>query len=120
MDKKTRTLEYYRRLPYSLRTEPARDSDGNQYWLAEYLELRGCKIDGTTEAEAVQNLHELFDEYISARLEVGDEIPEPAKLKETVEALWIIIPRTKLSIADSEAVVEETKRTEGEYEVIAA
>ena len=74
-------LDYYRRLSYTLRTELIRDSDGSDYWVAEYLELRGCKTDGESEAEAVANLQELFDEYISARMEVSTkDIPEPAGL----------------------------------------
>jgi len=57
------------------------DSDGSDYWVAEYLELRGCKTDGQSEADAVANLQELFDEYISARMEVSIEsIPEPAEV----------------------------------------
>ncbi len=76
MDK---TLEYYRHLPYTIRTQPEKDSDGTDYWTAEYIELRGCKTDGSSEAEAIKNVQDLFDEHITIRLSKGTLIPEPEK-----------------------------------------
>ena len=91
MEQTTKTLEYYKRLPYMLYAQPMRDSDGSNYWTAEYLELRGCKTDGVTEAEAVTNLQELFDEYISARIDDNIEIPEPVQAPVVVKEIWIIV-----------------------------
>ncbi len=79
MTQANKTLQYYKLLPYTLRLEPLHDSDGSNYWVAEYTELRGCKTDGDNEAEAVANLNELFDEYISSAIEDGLDIPEPAR-----------------------------------------
>jgi predicted RNase H-like HicB family nuclease len=78
-----------------MRTEFSRDSDGTEYWIAEYGELRGCKTDGATEGEAVVNLHQLFDEYVEARIEENLDIPEPAPLPALEQGvLWIAAPRT--------------------------
>ena len=120
MDQAIKTIEYYRRLPYTLRAEPARDSDGNDYWTAEYLELRGCKTDATTEAEAIANQQELFDDYISARLETKTEIPEPAPLSGAVEDLWIFVPREWISAQKPPPDVEDTKHTDATAREIAA
>lgn len=95
---KKKTIEYYRSLPYNIRLEPAMDSDGAQYWLAEIPELRGCKTEGETRAQAVANLHELFDEYIEARLESDFDIPEPTRIPgPKMEPPYLVVPfsRTK-------------------------
>ena len=92
MEKTQKTLEYYRRLPYTLQLEPMHDSDDSNYWTAEYTELRGCKTDGQTDIEAVANLQELFDEYISVLIEDKIEIPEPTpRIILTVEPLWYVV-----------------------------
>ena len=103
-----RKLEYYRRLAYTLHREPARDSDGSIYWIAEYLELRGCKTDGKTEVEAVPNLQELFDEYVLARIESNIEIPEPVQPPDTVEESWIELP--------PEILVQNTQETRAQLQ----
>jgi predicted RNase H-like HicB family nuclease len=90
-----KTLEHYKRLPYTLYVEPMRDSDGSDYWVAEYRELRGCKTDGATEAEAIANVQDLFDEYISMRIETGLEIPEPTQLPFVVRELPIVLSPQK-------------------------
>ena len=69
-------LHYYRALPYTRRGEPAVEP-GGRYWLAWIEELPGCKTDGASEVEAMQHLDELFDEYITAKLAWGSDIPEP-------------------------------------------
>jgi predicted RNase H-like HicB family nuclease len=129
MGKAIRTLRDYRRLPYTLHTEPVRESDGSSYWTAEYIELLGCKTDGDTEAEAIANVQELFDEYISAHLESAMEIPEPTPLPAAAEELWIIIRRRQVPTDESVSDAESTQQTRGEtkhetlspsYEEIAA
>jgi predicted RNase H-like HicB family nuclease len=79
-----KTLEEYKRLPYTLRTEPIDDPEDGYYWLSEYIELQGCKTEGNTEAEAVANLYELFDEYISTMIKNNSEIPLPIPLPKRV------------------------------------
>jgi predicted RNase H-like HicB family nuclease len=114
MNRAIRALEFYKRLPYTLRTEPVQEPDGSSYWTAEYVELRGCKTDGTTEAEAVANVQELFDEYILARLESQTEIPEPAKLPAIIEELWIVVPKRRVSVEVVSPDVGDTEQTKGE------
>jgi len=115
MGKEKKTLEYYRRLPYTLYREPQQDQDGSKYWTAEYLELRGCKTDGSTESEAIANLQELFDEYVLMRLEAHDDnIPEPAQNKVTVTEAKVVLFREKMIQAGNSNVAEETLETKAE------
>ncbi|MFQ5798867.1 MAG: type II toxin-antitoxin system HicB family antitoxin [Bacteroidota bacterium] len=79
MTDRKKTLEYYRLLPYKIFVEPRMDSDGTYYWVAEYPDLRGCKTEGVSKAEAIANVQQLFDEYVTARLEVDENIPEPQR-----------------------------------------
>ncbi len=121
MDTTTKkTLQDYRRLPYTLRTDLVKDSDGSEYWTAEYLELRGCKTDGTSEAEAVANVQELFDEYITARMERGNEIPGPTPSPVVVRDAWIVTPYERWSFADSSKINADTKDTGGGVKTISA
>jgi predicted RNase H-like HicB family nuclease len=73
-------LHFYRALPYTRRCEPAVEPAGDRYWLAWIEELPGCKTDGASEAEAMQHLDDLFDEYITAKLDWGSDIPEPRRV----------------------------------------
>ncbi len=74
-----KNLPYYQALPYTRRCEPVEQPDepGGRYWLAWIEELSGCKTDGSSDVEAMQHLDEVFDEYITAKLKWGSEIPEP-------------------------------------------
>lgn len=72
-----KNLDYYKSLPYSLHLNMVEEEDGDRYFIAEYIELRGCKEDGSTEAEAIFNLQDLFDEYITIFLKAEIPIPEP-------------------------------------------
>jgi len=104
----TKTLEYYKRLPYTLHTEPGADG---KYWLAEYAELRGCKTDGETEAAAVANLQELFDDFISTLIEEKAEIPEPQRRLVPVPPVWTVVPPAAIS-----SQKENTTETEISWE----
>jgi len=128
MTKMEKTLKYYRRLNYTLFAEPVVDSDGDRYWMAEYVELPGCKTDGKTEAEAIISLHELFDDYVSIRIEEKYEIPEPVLLpSQPIEEIVIFKKSTPEQVSSSDT--EGTQQTQGEtkpenvaktYEEIAA
>ena len=74
-----KNLPYYQALPYTRRCEPVEQPDepGGRYWLAWIEELSGCKTHGFSDVEAMQHLDEVFDEYITAKLKWGSEIPEP-------------------------------------------
>jgi len=113
MEKINRSVEDYKRLPYRLYLEPVCDSDGSKYWTAEYIELRGCKTEGETEAEAVANLQELFDEYILAKIESNAEIPIPTLTPMANEDITIIVERRK-QLPPPDA--KETEETENDIE----
>jgi len=72
-----KSLQYFRSLPYTRKSEFFLEPKGKAYWLASIEELPGCKTDGATLAEAVLNLDSLFDDYIEAKLGWGSRIPEP-------------------------------------------
>jgi len=121
-----KNLDYYRLLPYTLQTEPMRDSDGSTYWVAEYLELRGCKTDGESEAEAVANLQELFDEYILARIEVNlENIPEPEALEMvttnplSINVEYVQTPSGDTELTDDTRVEIQPQPVSKTYEEIA-
>ena len=69
-------LKKYRVLPYKRHVEKVTDAEGT-YFVCQYPELPGLAADGGTRAEAVKNAQDAFDDYISARLHWGEQIPEP-------------------------------------------
>lgn len=71
------TLQDYRLLPYTRRSELIVEADGDRYWVAWLEEMSGCMADGETLSEAMSNLDEAFDELIEAMLEWGADIPVP-------------------------------------------
>lgn len=122
MEAPIKNLEYYKRLPYTLRLDLITEEDGSKYLTAEYVELRGCKTDGNTEADAVTNLQELFDDYITAHIEMGTIIPEPEPLISTIDETLIILGvrkpvPTEDSPAEPVGLTRETK-SEVKYQEI--
>lgn len=69
-------LNYYRSLRYTRRCQLFMEAE-KPYWLAWIEELPGCKVEGSSKVEAYKNLGELFDDYVTSKLEWGSEIPEP-------------------------------------------
>jgi len=115
MENTKKTLEEYKRLPYTLRVEPIDESDGSHYWTAEYIELVGCKTDGLTESEAVVNLQELFDDYIAARIETDMAIPEPVSMPLIKSEIWMLVPRSDFQVTSTlPGAVEDTQETKRE------
>lgn len=105
-----KTLVYYKRLPYTLRLEPQTDLDGTHYWTAEYVELRGCKTEGGDEAEAIANLQQLFDEYISTKIENQFEIIEPIPQKaEVIKEITVYWRKRTVARTTSERTSAQTK-----------
>jgi len=74
----TKTLRYYRRLPYTRRSQLSLEA-GQRFWHAWIEELPGCEVDGETKAEACFLLEEVFEDYIRAKLEWQSPIPEPSR-----------------------------------------
>ena len=71
-------LNYYLSLPYPVQLSRRLD-DGEPYWFAEILNLRGCMADGQTPDEAIDNLEEAKRLWIESYLEDGYEVPEPTE-----------------------------------------
>lgn len=72
-------LAYYKRLAYGRVVKKETDGD-DEYWVATFAELPGCLADGATRPEAILNLNEAFDEYITAHIEWRKPIPEPDRV----------------------------------------
>lgn len=52
-------------------------SDEDNCFIAEVPELSGCKSDGNTYAEALQNVETIILEWIETAKLIGRDIPEP-------------------------------------------
>ena len=52
-------------------------SEQDQKFLVEVPELTGCMADGTTAAEALENVETVISEWIETAKEIGRSIPEP-------------------------------------------
>lgn len=89
MSDAAKNLAYYRRLPYTMVITGEKGTNGKWFYIAEYQELRGCKVDGSTETEAVNALYSAFDEYIEMLLESGHIVPEPVVQKVLVEPVKV-------------------------------
>ncbi len=86
-----KSLEYYMGLPYTRKTEKVEDEREGVFWLAWIEELPGCKTDGRTQLEAVNNLHLTFDDYIEAMIEFESPIPEPEQIVVNEEDLVLYL-----------------------------
>lgn len=65
---------------------PLPPEDGGGY-LITFPDLPGCMSDGDTEADAITNGRDAFDAWVSARIDAGKAIPEPAYRPEAVPAV---------------------------------
>jgi len=74
----TKNARFFRRLPYHRVTERVTDSDGLTYFIARVLEIPSMRIDGESREEALLKLDEIFDDFIEAMIQAGDQIPEPS------------------------------------------
>ena len=82
---------------------PDREDGG---WLASILELPGCRTDGRTPNEAMENLDEALAGYLLTLLNDDLEIPVPVKERELSGRLMLRIPPTLHTLASMRAEVE--------------
>ena len=73
-------LSYYQSQRYTRQCQLFVE-EGTRYWLAWIEELAGCKVEGSSKEEAYKNLGELFDDYITSKLQRGTKMPEPKRPK---------------------------------------
>ena len=62
---------------YAHIVSPLPTEEGGGY-LITFPDLPGCMSDGETEADAVSNGRDAFESWVSARIDAGKAIPEPA------------------------------------------
>ena len=52
-------------------------SEEDQAFIAEVPELPGCKADGKTYREALENVEVVIQEWIEAAKDLGRQVPQP-------------------------------------------
>ena len=72
---------------YSTAVVPDVTTDNQPCFMAYHPELEGCMSHGSTPEEALQNLREVTELYISMLQEKGLEIPSP----QGVEITWDVV-----------------------------
>ena len=83
-------IKDYLGLPYSTSVVPDVTTDNEPCYVAYHPELEGCMSHGSTPEEALRNLGEVTELYISALLDKGLEIPLPQGRK----IIWDIVSLT--------------------------
>jgi antitoxin HicB len=79
MKQKTKTLEYYLSLPYSVVLTPLSPEDGGG-WFVQIPLLQGCMSDGETQTEALAMIEEAKRGWLESALARNIPIPEPEPL----------------------------------------
>jgi antitoxin HicB len=88
-----RSIDYYMQLAYSVLLHKIED-DGEKYWIAEVVELPGCKSHGSTVSEAVKNVEEAKRDWIMDGLKRGEEIPLPIERERFKGKTLLRMPRS--------------------------
>ena len=96
-------LEQYLGLHYSTIVVPDMTTSNQPCYLAYHPELEGCMSHGITPEEALQNLSEVTELYISTLLDKGLEVPLPQGMPGVT---WDIVvptgkPEADISISPS-------------------
>ncbi len=86
-----RTIDEYMRLPYRMEIIPDTDEGG---YAVRYPELSGCMTCGNTLNEAVRNAEDAKREWLTAAIEDGVAIPEPAHEDEYSGQFKLRIPKS--------------------------
>ena len=87
-----KNARYYRRLPYHRVAERVTDGNGSIYFVARVLEIPSIRIDGESREEALLKLDEIFDDFVEAMIQAGDEIPEPSHWPDWSETTVLAAP----------------------------
>lgn len=86
-----KNIEYYLGLPYTVILR--QDEQGD--FVARIDELPGCAAHGATEQEALENLKEVKELWISDCIESGQPVPEPAIEELLPSGKWVQrVPRS--------------------------
>ncbi len=86
-----KSLKEYLQLPYTVIVR--KDEDGD--YVARVDELRGCSAHGKTPQEALGNLEEAQELWITDCIESGQPVPEPAIEEPLPSGKWVQrVPRS--------------------------
>ena len=86
-----RTIEEYMRLPYRMEVIPDTAEGG---FVVRFPELPGCLTCADTLEEAVRNAADCKKEWLTAAMEDGIDIPEPASEDEYSGQFKLRIPKS--------------------------
>lgn len=107
----TLNAELLASLPYAVEVVPTVDTEGNTVYLASNPELRGCMAHGDSPDEAIVNLAEARELYLSSLIEDGVAPPLPAAVKtggRPFSAVWTSTTVVSVNtIAPTRRVVEQ-------------
>jgi len=91
-------LEYYLGLPYEVSVTPDKCTDGSDCYLARIVELPGCESHGDTPEEALANLEDAKNLFITSMIEDGVEPPVPVAISAGTykgkTMIWEVVPST--------------------------
>lgn len=113
----TKNLQYYRGLPYTLDVERfVEEADGETYFRAVYRELPNVKGIHRDRLLAISLAKELFDAYVEAQLEWGEEVPEPeaVRYRKPGGLFKFVQPGVRSGAARLSSSVEHTRDHQGE------
>lgn len=85
-------VEISRRKAMSYARELIRNSDGT--WFGRILEMPGCMTEGDTEIEILEMLDDAMSEWISAKLEDNESIPDPIAQSDFSGKFMVRTPRS--------------------------
>ena len=89
----SKTVEYYKNLPYNFIIQRINDESGNYYY-GKILELDGCQSTGDSYKEVWENLQEAMECYIETKLENGFDVPEPVQTENYSGKFVVRLPKS--------------------------
>ncbi len=101
------TIDQYKALNYPT-VVMADERDGEQWFIASHPDLPGCMSDGATEEEAIENLLDATELYLSTLAEDGIQIPLPKPLAPIMTLGTMSTIRTKHATARQLIVISGT------------
>jgi predicted RNase H-like HicB family nuclease len=94
-------IKEYLTLPYSTFVIPDVTTDNEPCYVAYHPELEGCMSHGNTPEEALHNLREVTQVYVSALLEKGLEVPRPQAIERKIDITWDVVSPTSVVEVDT-------------------
>lgn len=85
---KSKTIEEYMALPYSVEITPQIEDDGTTYF-ARVVELPGCMTEVDSFEEVEEMIHDAMQGWLEVAMEIGKKIPEP-KLVEQYSGKFVL------------------------------